>query len=150
VTGLVAAGVCDDRAGHFVSATSEYAGNGRWRHAERVALERFLERYGVPGEEVVVVVSLAPCTHPESQSRLGGACALMLVESGIKHVHAGAIDLSTYRNTLRDYAALGLDLTFARDKQIRSICERLAGVFQTYGRRVNEDLPSIKREVPPP
>jgi pyrimidine deaminase RibD-like protein len=149
LTGLVAAGIFDSQ-GRSAIAASQYGGCGRWRHAENLALERFLSAYGAPSADAVAVVTLAPCTHPVSQSRLGPPCAVLLGQNHIQRIHAGAIDKASYPQTEADYSSIGIRFTLADDQVLRLVCEQLAGIFAKYGRRVNEDIASIKREIGPP
>jgi pyrimidine deaminase RibD-like protein len=146
--GLVAAGVYDGE--RYAIGTSEYVGDGRWRHAERVALDKFLSRFGQPSPTAIVVCTLAPCTHERSGSRIGESCALMLKNADIAYFYVGAIDDASYPNTQRDYANLGLRFSTTDDPDLRSTCERLATLFSTYGPRVNTDLVAIKEAVAPP
>jgi pyrimidine deaminase RibD-like protein len=146
LTGLVAAGIYDGKD-RSALAVSQFAGNGRWSHAENIALQTFVSRFGRPSGSAIAVVTLAPCTHLASSSRVGPPCAALLAKEGIRNLYVGAIDLASYKNTEADYAGLGLNVTFTSDPKLRAVCARLAKVFELYGARVNEDLPVIKKEL---
>jgi pyrimidine deaminase RibD-like protein len=147
LAGIVAAGIYDEKSDRSAIAVSRYEGSGRWRHAEDRALEAFVCEFGAPPASSIAVVTLAPCTHLRSQSRIGAACAWLLANAGIKHFYVGAIDRATYSQTEADYAAMGITVTETQDPGLRRTCGQVAQMFATFGAKINHDLPNIKKEV---
>lgn len=69
--------------------------NGTRRHAERVALDKYHERYGkiLPG--AIIVTTLSPCNRPMAE-RDGPSCQDLLMKAGIEKVYAGYMDPSQH------------------------------------------------------
>jgi pyrimidine deaminase RibD-like protein len=147
--GLVAAGIFDSKS-KSVTAASEYAGGGRWYHAERLALERFRTAFGAPSSSAIAIVTLAPCTHESSLSRIGDSCASLLLRAGIRRAHVGAVDRQSYTQTEQDYRLMGLEVTVTLDRSAQLVCERIGQIFGILGKRINDEWPSIKSALPSP
>jgi pyrimidine deaminase RibD-like protein len=144
--GIVASGIFDPGHPPMIT-TSERAGEGIWLHAERNALLQFESKYGEPGPDTIVVVTLSPCIKPMSKSRAGPSCTELLVERGLTKVHAGIIDPVHVSDGIQEYKKHGIHLTIPEDKYCKTICQRLLSIFQFYGNRVNYDLLTIKEEI---
>jgi 8-oxo-dGTP pyrophosphatase MutT (NUDIX family)/pyrimidine deaminase RibD-like protein len=69
--------------------------NGTRRHAERVAIDKYHERYGkiLPG--AIIVTTLSPCNR-DMVERDGPSCQDLLQQVGIEKVYAGYMDPSQH------------------------------------------------------
>ena len=145
-TGIVAFGIFHPMHPPVV-ATSQWMGGGKWIHAERNALSRYQRRYGDPGLDAVIVVTLSPCLRLVSESRAGTSCGKLLVDHQLLRVHAGVLDEYQVVNGADDYEQLGINITFAEDEKLRATCDNLKQMFLVYGNEINVSLPKIKSKV---
>jgi pyrimidine deaminase RibD-like protein/8-oxo-dGTP pyrophosphatase MutT (NUDIX family)/GNAT superfamily N-acetyltransferase len=69
--------------------------NGTRRHAERMAIDRYHERYGkiLPG--AIIVTTLSPCNR-DMVERDGPSCQDLLLQNGIEKVYSGYMDPSQH------------------------------------------------------
>jgi 8-oxo-dGTP pyrophosphatase MutT (NUDIX family)/pyrimidine deaminase RibD-like protein len=69
--------------------------NGTRKHAERVAIDKYHERYGkiLPG--AIVVTTLSPCNR-DMVERDGPSCQDLLLQNGIEKVYSGYMDPSQH------------------------------------------------------
>ena len=69
--------------------------NGTRRHAERMAIDRYHERYGkiLPG--AIIVTTLSPCNRDMAE-RDGPSCQDLLLQNGIEKVYSGYMDPSQH------------------------------------------------------
>ena len=69
--------------------------NGTRRHAERMAIDKYHERYGkiLPG--AIIVTTLSPCNRDMAE-RDGPSCQDLLLQNGIEKVYSGYMDPSQH------------------------------------------------------
>jgi pyrimidine deaminase RibD-like protein len=69
--------------------------NGTRRHAERMAIDKYHERYGkiLPG--AIIVTTLSPCNRDMAE-RDGPSCQDLLIKAGIEKVYSGYMDPSQH------------------------------------------------------
>ena len=69
--------------------------NGTRRHAERMAIDKYHERYGkiLPG--AIIVTTLSPCNR-DMVERDGPSCQDLLLQNGIEKVYSGYMDPSQH------------------------------------------------------
>ena len=94
--GKVAACIIDNKKRKVFGINSP-GPNGTRRHAERVALDKYHERYGkiLPG--AIIVTTLSPCNRPMAE-RDGPSCQDLLMKAGIEKVYSGYMDPSQHSN----------------------------------------------------
>jgi pyrimidine deaminase RibD-like protein len=141
--GLVCAGIFD--GDNEMIAPSISPETGKWIHAERNALNKFIQQFGTPSSSAVVVTTLSPCVV-ELKSRIGDSCTELLEITGLHTVHAGVLD-SLQKDSLAIYRARSIEFSLTNDPLCKRVCERLLGMFETYGTRVNFELPLIKETI---
>jgi pyrimidine deaminase RibD-like protein len=123
-----------------VYSISTLAENGTWTHAERNALNNYLDAFGLPTRGSVMITSLSPCKK-DDPTRYGVSCTDMLLGNDPEHsglvipkLHVGFID--PWQPTLEEYLALGFEITVAQDAKIHDACRRLFDFFlpENYGK----------------
>ena len=123
--GMVAACVLDPD-NNIVAGLNSPAGNGKRVHAERVAVEKYEDKYGPVPEGSIVITTLSPCNESSDETaseRAGGSCAEYLNSKGIAKVYCGYID-PTQDNDIREF-----NLIETSDKAIRKECKKFADTF---------------------
>jgi pyrimidine deaminase RibD-like protein len=117
----------------WVYATSERTDEGKYVHAERNALSKYLREYGDPLPNSVMITSISPCKY-ESKSRAGCSCIDLLLgkdkdfkDYGIRRLHAGILDNNS-RN-LVSYSDLGFDISVSEKPSIELACSNLREYF---------------------
>lgn len=142
-TGFVSAGIFDGN--NEVIATSISPVTGKWIHAERNAFDQFVRKYGKPSSSSKVITTLSPCVVP-LRSRVGDSCTDLLTQENISRVHAGILD-SLQVNSLEAYQQRNIRFTITTDPYCKMVCANLLALFETYGDRVNTDMPALKAEI---
>jgi pyrimidine deaminase RibD-like protein len=149
-TGIVVAGLIDSDRQTY--ATSSYAGEDKWDHAEKKVLNNFTKTYGEPSKDAFVVVTMSPCTKP-SKSRVGDPCSNLLLEKGITSVHIGHLDTKQTR-TIEELEKMGFDITLAQDELVKQKSKKLYDFFINNYKLARElggnPWPKIKSENPSP
>jgi len=124
--GIVAATLVED--GKFFSATSFCMPDNRWVHAEAAALQQFENQFGrKPKPSSALVVTLSPC-YLESNSRSGASCTQKIVDSSIKQVRFGCLDIKQTPD-IALYKQIGLDAKFIGDQSMQISCQALYALF---------------------
>lgn len=144
--GIVAAAIVDPRF-EPVFGVSLRTPSRRWLHAERNVLQEFENRYGVPGQNALMITTLSPCTKVNSLSRAGKPCAQLLMEKRFRRVHTGCIDLCAAPRGDMDYRPYGFELSLTDHPVCKRICDILCGLFSCYGQRINSDIERIKADT---
>jgi pyrimidine deaminase RibD-like protein len=88
--GLVSAAIMDPED-TIVFGVNHMTDAGTRKHAERVAIENYEDRFGPIPDGCIIVTTLSPCSAPMSE-RWGQSCTAMLNNSRIKKVYAGWAD----------------------------------------------------------
>lgn len=129
--GVVAAGVIDVRKSTYAVSFDDFEA-GKSIHAERVALNKHLEKYGRVGKNAWVVTTLSPCWHPD-ENREGESCTSLLlgegeVEQSVKNVYTGYID--PWQLTREEYEQQGLNVRETNSEVLRKSCKNLFQFFE--------------------
>ena len=109
--GMVAAAVLDPN-NVCVSAINYPAEDGSRVHAERAAMDAYLEQFGDIPEGSIIITTLSPCTE-DMPDRHGESCTDLINRSGVHKVYAGYADPS------QDEAR----------KKFRQLCKAFADTF---------------------
>ena len=131
--GLVAASVVDGN--RRVDATSSF--NGKWVHAERNAINKFIKQYGKISDNAVIVTTLSPCVDPMSDRR-GTSCSELISTTPIRRVYCG------YRDPEHQELNNNLDISFTDNGHITSMCKAFADTFQKEHLSESTSEPKLK------
>lgn len=115
--GMVAAAVLDP-AGNCVTGINYPAQDGRRVHAERAAIENYIDRFGPVPPNSIVVTTLSPCNQP-MEEREGESCQALLDQHGIDTVYCGYVDPT------QDSHQVGL----TANRKIQALCKAFADTF---------------------
>ena len=123
--GMVAAAVLDPD-NNIVAGVNRYGSNGKRVHAERVAIEKYEQKYGTVPEGIIVITTLSPCNESDDETaagRVGESCTDYLNSKGIEKVYCGYID-PTQDNDQRQFNILETS-----NQDIRKECKSFADTF---------------------
>lgn len=123
--GLVAACVLDtdNRA---VFGVNHITKSGTRKHAERVAIERYEEKYGPVPAGSIIITTLSPCSAPMSE-RWGDSCTSVINDTSVGKVYCGYEDPTQSDNP--NYLHKQFHTKTTRNKQIRALCKQIADSF---------------------
>jgi pyrimidine deaminase RibD-like protein len=119
--GMVAACVLDPE-NRKVFGVNEAAKDGTRRHAERVAMDRYVEHYGDIPEGSIILSTLSPCSD-DMDERYGESCTDLVNDSNVRKVYCGYID-PTQHDTHEEYT-----LEETSNEKIISMCKKFADTF---------------------
>jgi len=88
--GLVAACVLDPQ-GIKISRTSEHTSGGKWRHAERNAIDAYVAENGKIPKGTIVITTLSPCSDT-MYDRYSRSCTKLIGNTLIREVYCGYTD----------------------------------------------------------
>jgi pyrimidine deaminase RibD-like protein len=118
--GMVAACVLDND--HNIVASTSTKEAGKWKHAERNAIEKYQSKYGEIPEGSIIITTLSPCDGPMAD-RYEGSCTDLINNSIVKKVYCGYMDPSQHEEdfefTVEDTA----------NKDIQKLCKKFADTF---------------------
>ena len=100
--------------------------DGKRVHAERVAVEKYIKKYGPVPEGSIVITTLSPCNESNDETaedRVGESCTDYLNDKGIEKVYCGYID-PTQDNDQRQF-----NLMETSNQYIRRLCKSFADTF---------------------
>jgi pyrimidine deaminase RibD-like protein len=123
--GMVAACVVDPD-NNLVAGLNRPGKDGKRIHAERVAIEKYEQKYGDIPEGSIVVTTLSPCNESDDETandRVGESCTDYLNSKGIQKVYCGYMD-PTQDNDNRQF-----NLIETANKDIRNECKSFADTF---------------------
>jgi pyrimidine deaminase RibD-like protein len=124
--GMVSACIIDPNGNHVYGLNYPDA-NGRRVHAERAAIERYLEKLGEIPAGCVMVTTLSPCTE-HMDDRRGKCCADMLLDHGIRRVYCG------YQDPTQNSG-----FVVTKNQKLMKKCKEFADTFLTTMQVINED-----------
>lgn len=119
--GMVAAAVLD-MDNNLVKGINLPAPNGKRRHAERVAIDRYTEQYGDIPEGSIIITTCSPCSE-HMDERYGEDCTDLINQHGVKKVYAGYMD-PTQEEEHRDF-----NIMETENGSIRDMCKEFADTF---------------------
>ena len=114
--GLVAA--CIIAPDGKLCASTGSRDNGHWRHAERNAIDKFLEKYGEIPKGSTCVVTLSPCNRP-MDSRYGESCSDLIAPYEFAKVYCG------YKDPSQDDD----DSIETGNTKLKELCKKIADTF---------------------
>ena len=123
--GMVAACVLDPK-NRKVYGVNEAAGDGTRRHAERVAVDRYVEHYGNIPKGSIIVTTLSPCNENKTKmadDRYGESCTDLVDSIDCRKVYCGYIDPTQHN----EHARYTLEET--SNGKIKDLCRRFADTF---------------------
>ncbi len=119
--GMVAAAVLDND-NNLVQGINLPAPNGKRRHAERVAIDRYVEQYGDIPAGSIIITTCSPCSE-HMDERYGEDCTELINQHGVKKVYAGYMD-PTQEEEHRDF-----NIMETENSSIRDMCKEFADTF---------------------
>ena len=119
--GMVAAAVLDPND-VCVSAINYPAEDGSRVHAERAAMDAYLEQFGSIPEGSIIITTLSPCTE-DMLDRHGESCTDLINRSGIHKVYAGYADPS------QDETRKQFHVKTTTNPRIKELCKAFADTF---------------------
>ena len=119
--GMVAACVLDPE-NRRVYGVNEAAEDGTRRHAERVAMDRYVEHYSDIPEGSIIVTTLSPCNE-DMDERYGESCTDLINNSNCRKVYCGYIDPTQ----TQDHAKFTIEET--AERKIKKLCQQMAATF---------------------
>lgn len=119
--GMVAAAVLDID-NNLVKAINLPASNNKRKHAERVAIERYVSEYGAIPKGSIIITTCSPCSE-DMEERYGDSCTDLINEHGVKKVYCGYMD-PTQEEEHRDFNVMETE-----DSSIRQMCKEFADTF---------------------
>jgi pyrimidine deaminase RibD-like protein len=120
--GRVAACLIDNKNNHTY-AINMPGPNGTRRHAERMAIDKHLQRHGRIGPNAIMITTLSPCVHDMSE-RYGESCTDLLSDYGIEKCYAGWQDPT--QHPAEDYP---FNLKITDNTDIFNTCKDIAASF---------------------
>jgi pyrimidine deaminase RibD-like protein len=134
--GMVAACVLDPK-NRKVFGINEAAEDGTRRHAERVAMDRYVENYGEVPEGSIIITTLSPCNEDDTEmadGRYGESCTDLINNSKCRKVYCGYTDPTQHE----DHEKYTLEETGNED--IKRLCMKFADTFLDEGRKRKRKL----------
>ena len=123
--GMVAACVLDPK-NQTVLCINEATKDGTRKHAERVAIERYVEKYGDIPTGSIILTTLSPCNEDDTEmaaGRFGESCTDLINNSNIRKVYCGCMDPS------QDNEHNKYTLEATSNSDIRELCKKFADTF---------------------
>jgi pyrimidine deaminase RibD-like protein len=123
--GMVAACVLDPQ-NRAVFGVNEAAENNTRRHAERAAMDRYVEQHGEIPEGSIIITTLSPCNEDGTEmadERYGESCTDIINDSKVRKVYCGYIDPSQ-DNKHNEYT-----LEETSNQDIKKLCKQYADTF---------------------
>jgi pyrimidine deaminase RibD-like protein/GNAT superfamily N-acetyltransferase len=120
--GRVAACLIDNKNNHTYAINMPGPGGTR-RHAERMAIDKHLQRHGRIGPNAIMVTTLSPCVN-HMDERYGESCTDLLSDYGIEKCYAGWQDPTQHPE--EDYP---FNLKITDNTDIFNTCRDIAASF---------------------
>ena len=123
--GMVGACVLDPD-NKIVAGLNSPGKDGKRVHAERVAIEKYEQKYGEVPEGSIIITTLSPCNESDDDTahdRVGESCTDYLNGKGIEKVYCGYID-PTQDNEQRQF-----NMMETSNQNIRKECKSFADTF---------------------
>jgi pyrimidine deaminase RibD-like protein len=123
--GMVAACVLDPDNNKVLSV-NEAADDDTRRHAERVAIDSYVEKYGDVPKGSIIITTLSPCNEDHTEmadGRYGESCTDLINDSNVRKVYCGYMD-PTQKNDHKKYT-----LEETSNNDIKQLCKKFADTF---------------------
>jgi putative chitinase len=138
--GMVAACVLDPK-NRKVFGVNEAAEDGTRKHAERVAIDRYVKNYGDMPNGSIIITTLSPCNEDDTEmaaNRYGESCTDLVNESNVRKVYCGYMD-PTQDDKHNQYT-----LEETSNPYAKSLCKKFADTFlEDYDPDVEEGWKDI-------
>jgi pyrimidine deaminase RibD-like protein len=113
----------DNRA---VFGVNHLADNGKRKHAERVAIDSYIKKYGELDSGSIIITTLSPCSD-DMDERYGESCTELINDYGIHKVYCGYKDPSQIDSEA--YLHKKFHCMETRNDKIKLLCKRFADTF---------------------
>jgi pyrimidine deaminase RibD-like protein len=123
--GLVAAAVVD-KDGVVVFGVNHLTKSGTRKHAERVAIENYEDKFGPVPADSIIVTTLSPCSKDMAE-RWGESCTELLNKNNIKQVYIGFAD-EKQRDT-DAYRSKHFKVTRTKNPKLKKLCQNISNIF---------------------
>lgn len=130
--GMVAACVLDDK-NRKVCGLNSPGPDGTRRHAERVAIDKYVSKYGDIPKGSIIITTLSPCSE-DMDERYGESCSDVINQSNVRKVYCGYND-PTQEADQRKY-----NIEETANKSIRDMCKKFAATFLD---EINEEAAGV-------
>jgi pyrimidine deaminase RibD-like protein len=123
--GMVASCVLDPD-NNKILCVNEDAGDGTRRHAERVAIDSYVEKYGEIPEGSIIITTLSPCNEDDTEmaaGRYGESCTDLINNSNVRKVYCG------YKDPTQDNDHEKYTLEETSNSGIKNLCKKFADTF---------------------
>lgn len=124
--GAVAAGVLDP-SNRLVMGINLPGPDGTRQHAERVAINRYLDQHGNIPDGSIMITTCSPCSE-HMADRHGDSCTQLINDSNIKKVYCG------YRDPTQPEDGRTFSEMETADPALRDLCKTFADTFLDYER----------------
>jgi pyrimidine deaminase RibD-like protein len=125
--GMVAAAVLDPD--NNLVAKVNFPRDGLRVHAERAAMEAYVEKYGDIPEGSIILTTLSPCSELHditADDRYGESCTKLINDSIVHKVYCGYMDPSQGDDEHEDR---DFTLQETNNQDIRELCKKFADTF---------------------
>lgn len=123
--GMVGACVLDHE-NRAVFGVNHYMKDGKRSHAERVAINNYVKKYGDVPRGSIIITTLSPCSDPMDE-RYGESCTDLVNSLGIHKVYCGWED-PTQKHS-EHYLSKKFHVMETRNKKLQEICKKFAQTF---------------------
>lgn len=107
------------------------------RHAERVAIDRYIKHYGDVPQGSIIITTLSPCNEYHTKmadERYGESCTDLINASNVRKVYCGFMDPSQDDNNAK------FTLEESKNDDVRRLCKKFAGTFLNLDKHIDERL----------
>lgn len=115
-----------DADNNMVYGVNHFMEDGKRLHAERVATNNYIEKYGKIPEGSIIVTTLSPCSEPMDE-RYGVSCTELVNSLGIHKVYCGYEDPTQVDDTVYQHKKFHVMET--RNKKLRELCKKFSDTF---------------------
>lgn len=123
--GMVAACVLDTK-NRAICGVNHLDKDNKRVHAERVAVDGYLKKYGEIPEGSIIISTLSPCSEFMAD-RQGDSCTDLVNDLGLHKVYCGYKDPS--QSFSEKYLSKRFHVKETRNAKLRSLCKAFADTF---------------------
>jgi len=123
--GLVAAAVIDSEE-NIVFGVNHLTKSGKRKHAERVAIENYEDKFGSIPSDSIIVTTLSPCSEDMAE-RWGESCTELLNKNNIKQVYIGFTDEK--QSDTDTYRSKQFKINQTKNPKLKKLCQNISNLF---------------------
>ena len=123
--GMVAAAVLDID-NRLVKALNYVVGDGKHKHAERAAIDKYNSEYGDIPEGSIIITTLSPCSE-HMDERYGEDCTDLINDTVVRKVYCGYEDPTQDNSKTYQHKKFHVEVT--KNTKIKSLCKKFADTF---------------------